>query len=104
MLALILFLILVYQYFTLDKILKRYPSKNPIRTKKRLLFGIFALGSLAALELFLNIRLERSLWNADFISPFFNGFEAWLTYELKPLLEIEMPRQEICRGISIETI
>lgn len=75
MLALILFLILLYQFNHLEKILKRYPEKNPEKVKRNLYIGMWALGTLALLQIVLNIWLNRSLWSADIISPFFNGFE-----------------------------
>ena len=72
MLALILFAILLYQRINIEKILLRFPNKDLTKAKRRANIGLLLLGILALLETVLNVHLHRSLWNADFISPFFN--------------------------------
>jgi hypothetical protein len=72
MLALILFAILIYQRMNMEKILLRFPNKDLTKAKRRANFGLVFLGVLAVLEISLNLHLHRSLWDSDFISPFFN--------------------------------
>ena len=72
MLAVILFAILLYQRMNIEKILLRFPNKDLIKTRRMANFGLVSLGILALLEIALNLHLHRSLWNADFISPFFS--------------------------------
>lgn len=75
MLALILFMILLYQRINLEAILRKYPKLDPKRTRIKANIGLALLGVISILNMTFNIWLDRGLWNGDFFSPFFNNFE-----------------------------
>lgn len=75
MLALILFMILLYQRINLEAILRKYPKLDPKRTRIKANTGLALLGVISILNMTFNIWLDRGLWNGDFFSPFFNNFE-----------------------------
>jgi hypothetical protein len=71
MLAAILFTILLYQRINIARILSLKSEQEIIKSTRRANVGLLLLGILASIQIGTNFVLERSLWEADFISHYF---------------------------------
>ena len=72
MLALALFLILLYQRVNIERIIASKPGKDLALATKKANIGLVLLGILAIVQFSVNIHLDQSLWNADFFSFLFD--------------------------------
>jgi hypothetical protein len=69
MLALLLWIALLYQRINIVKIVGQQPGKNLRTSKIRADLGLVFLGILAFLQISINIYYGLNIWNPDFISP-----------------------------------
>lgn len=69
MLALLLWIALLYQRINIVKIVGQQPAKNLRTSKIRADIGLVFLGILAVLQISINLYFGLNIWNPDFISP-----------------------------------
>lgn len=69
MLALMLWIALLYQRINIVKIVGQQPGKNLRTSKIRADIGLVFLGVLAVLQISINLYFGLNIWNPDFISP-----------------------------------
>lgn len=69
MLALMLWIALLYQRINIVKIVGQQPGKNLRTSKIRADMGLVFLGILAVLQISINLYFGQNIWNPDFISP-----------------------------------
>lgn len=69
MLALLLWIALLYQRINIVKIVGQQPGRNLRTSKMRADIGLLFLGILAVLQISINLYFGLNIWNPDFISP-----------------------------------